>query len=148
VIHLEERIPTAYQGDQPYLFISYAHKDAQTVLPIINALQDAGFRVWYDEGIAAGSNWDVYISEHLDHCCNVLCFLSKAYIKSQNCRDELALSRSKSKPMNLIYIDDVVLTPGLRMRYGRIQALFLDNMTREAFLEKLCASDAMAFAKG
>lgn len=142
-----ERIPTAYNGEQPYIFISYAHKDAHTVLPVIRRLQEAGYRVWYDEGIAPGSNWDVYISEHLDRCCNVLCFLSKAYIKSQNCRDELALSRSKGKPMNLVYIDDVVLTPGLRMRYGRIQALFLENMTQEVFYEKLFGSNAMTAAK-
>lgn len=139
--------PTAYKGDKPYLFISYAHKDAETVLPVITRLQQEGFRVWYDEGIAPGSNWDVYISEHLNRSCNVLAFLSNAYIRSQNCRDELALSRSKGKPMNLVYIDDVVLTPGLRMRYGRIQALFLNNMSQDDFYQKLCSGEAMAAAK-
>lgn len=94
---MQSNIPVAYKGDAPYIFISYAHKDAETVLPIIDRLQRDGYRVWYDEGIAPGSNWDEYISMHLDHSCNVLSFLSKAYVKSQNCKDELALTRKKGK---------------------------------------------------
>lgn len=140
-------MPAAYKGDKPYIFISYAHKDSETVLPVIARLQRDGFRVWYDEGIAPGSNWDVYISEHLDGSCNVLGFLSKSYVKSQNCRDELALTRAKGKPMNLVYIDDVQLSPGLRMRYGRIQALFMNTMSEDEFFEKLYKSDAMMSAK-
>ena len=144
---MQKDVPVAYKGDEPYIFISYAHKDTDVVLPIIERLQKDGYRVWYDEGIAPGSNWDVYISEHLDHSSNVLGFLSKSYIKSQNCRDELALTRKKGKPMNLVYIDDVQLSPGLKMRYGRIQALFLRDMTEEEFFQKLYRSDAMSGSK-
>lgn len=144
---MEEKIPVAYKGDKPYIFISYAHKDSETVLPIIARLQKEGFRVWYDEGITPGSNWDEYISSHLDHSCNVLGFLSKSYVKSQNCKDELALTRSKGKPMNLVYLDDVQLSPGLRMRYGRIQALFMELMPEEEFFEKLYRAEAMMAAK-
>ena len=144
---MERTVPVAYKGDKPYIFISYAHKDAETVLPLISRLQQEGYRVWYDEGIVPGSNWDEYISMHLDCSCNVLRFLSKAYVKSQNCRDELALTRKKGKPMNIIYIDDVQLSPGLRMRYGRIQALFLNNMTEDALIAQLAKTEAMQTAK-
>ena len=64
---MQYNVPIAYKGNQPYIFISYAHKDSDSVLPIIARLQKEGYRVWYDEEIVAGSNWDVYISEHLDH---------------------------------------------------------------------------------
>ena len=140
-------IPVAYKGDQPYVFISYAHKDSDTVLPIVDRLQKDGYRVWYDEGIVPGSNWDVYISEHLDRSSIVLCFISKAYIKSHNCKDELALSRAKGKPMNIVYVEDVQLTPGLKMRYGRIQALFLKQMSEEDFFKNLYRADAMTVSK-
>lgn len=33
--------PTAYQGRDPYVFISYAHKDADIVYPLITQLQQA-----------------------------------------------------------------------------------------------------------
>lgn len=139
--------PAAYKGDQPYIFISYAHKDSDIVLPVIARLQKDGYRVWYDEGIAPGSNWDIYISEHLDQSSVVLGFLSRSYVKSQNCRDELALTRMKSKPVSLVYIDDVQLSPGMKMRYGRIQALFLQSMTEEEFFEKLYQADAMTASR-
>ena len=140
-------VPVAYKGEQPYIFISYAHKDSDIVLPVVAKLQQDGYRVWYDEGIAPGSNWDVYISQHLDRSSNVLCFLSKSYVKSQNCKDELALSRLKGKPMNIVYIDDVQLSSGLKMRYGRIQALFFNNMTEDEFYDKLYRTDAIAASK-
>jgi len=139
--------PIAYHGDEPYIFISYAHKDSDKVLPVISRLQKDGYRVWYDEGIAPGSNWDVYISDHLDRSVNVLGFVSKAYIKSKNCRDELALTRTKGKPMNLVYLEDVQLSPGLKMRYGRIQALFMEQLPEEEFFERLYRADAMNAAK-
>ena len=45
--------PSAYNGNEPYIFISYAHKDSDKVLPIIRELQSRGYRVWYDAGIEA-----------------------------------------------------------------------------------------------
>ena len=144
---MADLIPIAYKGADPYIFISYAHKDSDVVLPVIFRLQRDGYRVWYDEGIAAGSNWDEFISGHLAECAVVIGFLSKSYVKSQNCRDELSLTRLKGKPMNLVYIDDVQLSPGLKMRYGRIQALFLQKMTEDEFFEKLYRVDAVAAAK-
>jgi len=38
----------AYQGDDPYIFVSYAHDDADLVFPEMQRLRDAGFNVWYD----------------------------------------------------------------------------------------------------
>ena len=139
--------PKAYGGDKPFIFISYAHKDAEIVIPIICELQNGGHRIWYDEGIAPGSNWDIYISEQLDASSNVICFLSKAYVRSKNCRDELALSRLKGKPVIIVYLDDVELSPGLKMRYGRIQALFYNNTNRDEFFDKLCKADIMTASK-
>ena len=144
---MDGTIPVAYKGDKPYIFISYAHKDADTVLPVISRLQRDGYRVWYDEGIAPGSNWDEYISMHLDQSCNVLSFLSEAYVKSQNCKDELALTRAKGKNVNMIYIDDVRLSPGMRMRYGRIQALFMNALSEEELFERLYKTEAMHAAR-
>ena len=141
-------VPVAYKGDLPYIFISYAHKDAEIVLPVIARLQADGYRVWYDEGIAPGSNWDEYISAHLDGCANMIAFVSKAYVKSQNCRDELSLARMKGKPMNVVYVDDVQLSPGLKMRYGRIQALFMQSLTENELFEKLYLVEAMAASRG
>lgn len=60
--------PRAYEGNEPYIFVSYAHKDSNHVLPIITSLQAQGFRVWYDAGIEAGTEWPEYIAGRLDGC--------------------------------------------------------------------------------
>ena len=47
----------AYQGDEPYVFVSYAHKDAAMVYEEITRLHEAGCKIWYDEGIEASNEW-------------------------------------------------------------------------------------------
>ena len=63
----------AYEGNEKYIFFSYAHRDSATVLPMIEYMQEKGFRVWYDAGIEAGTEWPGYIEEHLKNTAlNVL----------------------------------------------------------------------------
>ena len=38
--------PVAYMGEEPYIFVSYSHKDSERVWPIIARLQADRFRVW------------------------------------------------------------------------------------------------------
>ena len=38
----------AYTGDEPYLFVSYSHRDVEQVYPILDALYDRKYRIWYD----------------------------------------------------------------------------------------------------
>jgi hypothetical protein len=47
----------AYKGDEPYVFVCYAHEDADIIYPEIEALHDKGVNIWYDEGISAGRVW-------------------------------------------------------------------------------------------
>ena len=36
----------AYDGMEPYVFISYSHRDSNAVVPLIQNLQNRNFRVW------------------------------------------------------------------------------------------------------
>ena len=47
----------AYQGDEPYIFVSYSHTDSSSVFPELSRLKNQGFNIWYDEGIEAGTEW-------------------------------------------------------------------------------------------
>ena len=42
----------AYKGDEPFIFVSYAHADAEQVYGELQSLHDQGFNVWYDDGIS------------------------------------------------------------------------------------------------
>ena len=72
-----------------YIFISYAHRDSQMVIPIIDELREAGVEVWYDEGIEAGTEWPAYIEDRLRRCDAVLIFISPDAVDSENCRNEI-----------------------------------------------------------
>ena len=47
----------AYKGSDPYIFVSYAHRESATVYPELVWLKEQGCNVWYDEGIEAGTEW-------------------------------------------------------------------------------------------
>ncbi|MCZ6774144.1 MAG: TIR domain-containing protein, partial [Proteobacteria bacterium] len=58
----------AYQGDDPYVFVSYAHEDAELVYPEIARLYAEGFNIWYDEGIGPGWTWRDEVALALTQC--------------------------------------------------------------------------------
>ena len=83
-----ERTP-AYEGKKDFIFVSYAHKNSELVLPMINRMYEDKYRVWYDEGIAPGSEWPHNIETHLKSCNTCLFFISKESIASINCENEV-----------------------------------------------------------
>ena len=82
------RVP-AYEGRNNYMFVSYAHKDSELVLPIITKLYEEKYRVWYDEGIVPGSEWPHNIETHLKACSTALIYISKNSLASLNCENEV-----------------------------------------------------------
>ena len=76
-----------YSGPEPFIFISYAHRDREEVFAVITYLYGAGFRLWYDEGIDPGTEWDENIASHVEKCDGFIGFISRRYLESDNCRD-------------------------------------------------------------
>ena len=37
---------TPYQGQEPFAFFSYCHKDSDRVYPLIEELTELGYRIW------------------------------------------------------------------------------------------------------
>lgn len=110
-----------YSGKKGYIFISYAHKDKKEVYPIIDKLLNDGFRVWYDDGIDPGTEWDENIAKHIEGCGYFIPFISENYLKSSNCKDELNFARDLDKDRFLIYLENVDLPSGMSMRLSRLQ---------------------------
>lgn len=130
--------PFAYEGEMPYIFVSYAHKDSSKVLPIIKQLQDKNYRIWYDSGIEVGSEWPEYIASHLSSSKCVLVFMSKNSSDSINCRQEITFAINKSKKLIVIYLEDFNLPSGLEMQLCTIQSLFYYQITdSNEFINKL-----------
>ena len=97
-----------YEGKRPYLFISYPHKQSNTVVDTIRILHDKGYRLWYDEGIPAGSDWPANIAQHMKDCSAVICFVSDHFLKSHNCFSEVRAAVQLRKPILVVFLDDSV----------------------------------------
>lgn len=111
----------SYEGDKPYIFISYAHMDSALVLPAVKAIQDKGYPVWYDAGIRPGSEWAADIAQHLKNASLVLAFVSKSAFDSPNCRAEIVYAFGHRKPMLTVRLDKTPLPDGLDMQLSLSQ---------------------------
>ncbi len=105
-----------YAGGEPYGFLSYAHADAARVLPVIAVLHRDKFRLWYDGGIEAGTNWPEAVASHLQRAGAVVFFLSAAFLRSQNCIREVHYAVAQRKPMIAVYLEPLELPGDLAMQ--------------------------------
>ena len=128
----------AYEGKEPYIFVSYAHKDSPTVFRIIEKLSARGYRIWYDEGIEPGSEWPEYIANHLIGAEMVLSFLTPNAVQSVNCRREVNFALSKNKPVLAIYMDKFEIPAGMELQLSSQQnVLYYNYDSEERFLDKV-----------
>lgn len=79
-----EKLASPFLADEekPYIFISYSHKDRDAILPIIKALYESGWKVWYDEGLTIGDRYDETLEEHVKNCSVFLLFVTERSINS------------------------------------------------------------------
>ncbi len=98
-----------YEGSRPFLFVSYARKQSDAVLETIRIFNDRHIRLWYDEGIPAGTDWPANIAQHMQSCERVLFFLSERALQSPNCYSEMRTAHRLGKPILLIRLDETPL---------------------------------------
>ena len=97
-----------YEGRRPFLFISYAHKQSDMVLGTIRILHEKGWRLWYDEGIPAGSDWPANIARHMQNCERVIFFLSARALESDNCYSEMKAALRQGKPILIVRLENTI----------------------------------------
>ena len=127
----------AYDGDEPYIFISYAHKDSAQVFKEISQLNDAGYHIWYDEGIEASSEWPEEIANAVIGCSVFLVFISPRSTASVNCRNEINLALNEDKPFLAVHMEESALPPGLRLRMGDLQAILQYKLPQDRYQKKV-----------
>ena len=134
----------AYHGSEPYIFISYSHRNADRATAVIRSLNRAGYRVWYDEGLIPGREWDENIARIIMRCGYFIALITREYLDSSNCRDELNYARDKNKPILMIYLDEVDLPAGMELRLGRLFAVHYSQYSAtEDFYRKVFSADGL-----
>lgn len=114
----------AYEGKEPYVFVSYSHRDADSILPIIAALKQRMCRIWFDEGLTPGESFNDSIAEHLRDCTQFLLFISPDAVKSKYVMSEINYALTKNKSVVPVILRKTDLPAGLELMLGTIQ--FLD----------------------
>ena len=130
----------AYVGEEPFVFVSYAHKDGHLVYPEIKALHDYGVRIWFDGGIEPGNDWPEYVGNALLKAQMFLVFITPSSVESRNVCDEINLARTKNKRFLPVHLQETQLTAGLELRIGEIQAIHKYRMTEENYNKMLLSS--------
>lgn len=143
-------VVNAYNGNEPYIFVSYSHKDSNIVVPAIEAMQQQDFRIWFDRGIEAGTEWSNNIAAHLRDCAVFVAFISKNSVKSENCLDEIAYAKSHGKPSLLIFLEeDVTLPEGTEMQTARFQRMFYNRQgSIQSFIDNICTATVLSTCRG
>ncbi len=132
------RIPCpAYHGSEPYLFISYAHKDSDQVFGEIERLNDLGYHVWYDEGIAPGNEWPEEIARALEACSLFVVMLSPNAAQSKNVANEIHFALDENKPFTAVYLQETKLSSTLHLQIAAKPAIRKYDMSEGEYVRTL-----------
>lgn len=126
----------AYKGDNPYIFVSYAHIDADRVFPELKRFHNQGYPIWYDDGIGPANEWPKEIEEALLKSSLFVVFISGNAVESKNVRNEINLAIDEEIPVIAIYLEETELKHGLKLRLSSIQSIFKFLMPVEEYVFK------------
>ena len=127
----------AYRGDEPYIFVSYAHADDEIVYPEIQWLHDQGFNIWYDEGIAPGSTWRDEVALALAESRGFLFFVSPAAVASRNCQQELNFCFTRDKKVLCVVLAETQMPPGIELSLSDKQLIIRSEYQADQYAAKL-----------
>ena len=127
----------AYEGDGPFIFVSYSHTDRLQVYPIIDYLNRTGINIWYDEGIPVSEDWKSSIVDNLERCSAFLVFITPRIIDSEYVRKEISFALKKQKPFFSVYLKETQLPSKLEFEIGDIQFMNKYLMPEPEFYNKL-----------
>lgn len=120
----------AYVGNEPYLFISYSHRDTEKVYPILDALYDRKYRIWYDESCETGNDFRDELRERIEKCEAVVLFVSEASMLSPFCGMEIIVARENGKRLYPIYLDEVTVPPSFQILLSNTHHSTTENMEK------------------
>ncbi len=79
------------------IFISYRQCDRKRVEPIVKALREEGFDVWWDKGVAAGTHWRRELHSQLEQAKVVAPIWTSASVVSDWVIEEAAYGKQRGR---------------------------------------------------
>ena len=125
--HVDSWAATPYEGDGPYIFVSYARDEKDLMLFYIRELSHLGFAVWWDEAIPGGAEWSVYLEHKIAEAKFLMVFLSLRSASSVHVAQEISVAERSGKPILNIRLDAIDLPEKLSAMISKYQTLQSDS---------------------
>ena len=127
----------AYVGNEPFVFVSYAHSDKQIAESVINGLNRKMCRVFYDDGLTPGEPWNDELAEKVIKCECLVVLLTNNSASSKYVRTELNFAIAKDKTIIPVMFGKTKLPPGIEMMLSPYQFIVVDSIKDKNNLENL-----------
>lgn len=114
----------SYSGNKPFTFVSYAHADKVLVYNAMRAFHEAGLNIWYDDGIPPAEEWQNEIAQKIMTSDMFVVFLSPSACSSSHVNREIQFALSENKPILPIFLEEITLTPSLKLCLQQFQSCF------------------------
>lgn len=124
----------SYNGPPPYIFVCYAHKDAELVYPELVNFNNIGINVFYDDGLPTGDPWFATIEAKIKSATLLVPFMSPNTVASKPSRKEIFLAFRSDIPILPIYLKETELKEGLDYAIGDEQSIFKYAMKEERYV--------------
>jgi hypothetical protein len=144
--------PDATNGNNPFVFVSYASEDRSAAHDINEALCRAGVDTFFDkDGLEGGDNWETKLREKIRRCSLFLAVISRNVLTSEPrfFRSEWRLALQVFEQLPAYYSGDVFLLPvaidstapdssRIPSDFGRVQWVRLtDGVVTSDFVERV-----------
>ena len=131
----------SYDGPEPYLFVSYSHRDTKTVNEVLEKIDKEKFRIWYDDTMEIGDDFREELRAKIERCSAILLFLSNATIQSKYCGMEIITAYKYEKRIYPIYLEENVdIPPALSMILDNLQHVKSEVINSDKYIAKLISS--------
>lgn len=133
---------SAAASDGASVFVSYAHKDSETVETFVRALQRRGAGVWIDrKGIQPGSRaWGAEILKGMRGAQVVLLFASSNAMASESVKEEIYLAKDLRKPILVARLDEVPFADDIHLFLTRTQHIAAATLSPIEFASTVVAA--------
>ncbi len=112
----------SYEGDEPYIFVSYSHADTAAVYEVLKLLDREKFRYWYDDTMEIGEDFREELRWRIENCSAFLLFVSESSMRSKYCGMEIITAFKHDKKIYPVYLtDDVEIPAPLKMILENLQ---------------------------
>lgn len=118
------------------IFISYSHKDAETVNTIAQIIKKVtNMEVWYDSSLRGGENYFSVIANQIIKSTFFVFIVSDNSIMSDWCLRELEFAASERKIIVAIWLDNITVSPRVKLVIQNTHYINYYSASTESFFD-------------